>query len=150
MRWSGGPAESFTWTIGKRPGQRAKYASGSCPPLVIQYRSTSSWTSLGSVSASSTIPNWSSWRWTCTGDRKSTRLNSSHGYISYAVFCLKKKNQNGYPHDVRSHRRGVRSPSTSYQARSPVVQRCLASRLEGPRSESRHVTARNDARRTDP
>src|SRR2546422_3500649 len=29
----------------------------------------------------------------CAGrrDRKSTRLNSSHGYISYAVFCLKKK-----------------------------------------------------------
>src|SRR2546422_709804 len=27
------------------------------------------------------------------GDRKSTRLNSSHGYISYAVFCLKKKKQ---------------------------------------------------------
>src|SRR2546429_7323315 len=25
-----------------------------------------------------------------TADRKSTRLNSSHGYISYAVFCLKK------------------------------------------------------------
>src|SRR5687768_17981336 len=33
------------------------------------------------------------------GDRKSTRLNSSHGYISYAVFCLKKKkkiNKNYY------------------------------------------------------
>src|SRR2546422_2655849 len=29
-----------------------------------------------------------------TGDRKSTRLNSSHGYISYAVFCLKKKKLN--------------------------------------------------------
>src|SRR5687768_18350637 len=29
-------------------------------------------------------------------DRKSTRLNSSHGYISYAVFCLKKKKQNKY------------------------------------------------------
>src|SRR2546422_2168447 len=28
-------------------------------------------------------------------DRKSTRLNSSHGYISYAVFCLKKKKKNG-------------------------------------------------------
>src|SRR2546429_5380307 len=28
---------------------------------------------------------------TVTIDRKSTRLNSSHGYISYAVFCLKKK-----------------------------------------------------------
>src|SRR2546429_2729489 len=32
-------------------------------------------------------------------DRKSTRLNSSHGYISYAVFCLKKKTikQNSFP-----------------------------------------------------
>src|SRR2546429_7352048 len=30
--------------------------------------------------------------WECRRlDRKSTRLNSSHGYISYAVFCLKKK-----------------------------------------------------------
>src|SRR2546422_5633827 len=32
------------------------------------------------------------------GDRKSTRLNSSHGYISYAVFCLKKKK-----HTTRRH-----------------------------------------------
>src|SRR5205809_402055 len=30
-------------------------------------------------------------RLTIQSDRKSTRLNSSHGYISYAVFCLKKK-----------------------------------------------------------
>src|SRR5205085_8370211 len=30
-------------------------------------------------------------RWPCS-DRKSTRLNSSHSQISYAVFCLKKKN----------------------------------------------------------
>src|SRR5438034_8700847 len=30
-------------------------------------------------------------------DRKSTRLNSSHTVISYAVFCLKKKNQNTGP-----------------------------------------------------
>src|SRR2546422_1420662 len=30
-------------------------------------------------------------------DRKSTRLNSSHGYISYAVFCLKKKTQSKQP-----------------------------------------------------
>src|SRR2546429_4239771 len=29
-------------------------------------------------------------------DRKSTRLNSSHGYISYAVFCLKKKKNHSY------------------------------------------------------
>src|SRR2546429_5809821 len=31
-------------------------------------------------------------------DRKSTRLNSSHGYISYAVFCLKKKESNLHIH----------------------------------------------------
>src|SRR5256884_6422302 len=39
--------------------------------------------------------------WLMERDRKSTRLNSSHGYISYAVFCLKKKT-------IRPHR------STSY------------------------------------
>src|SRR5438445_4810340 len=32
-------------------------------------------------------------------DRKSTRLNSSHANISYAVFCLKKKNQTSTPTD---------------------------------------------------
>src|SRR2546422_6565083 len=31
-------------------------------------------------------------------DRKSTRLNSSHGYISYAVFCLKKKKNAPHGH----------------------------------------------------
>src|SRR3712207_7236870 len=37
------------------------------------------------------------------GDRKSTRLNSSHANISYAVFCLKKKKTDEHtdnPHDV--------------------------------------------------
>src|SRR2546422_6708755 len=34
-------------------------------------------------------------------DRKSTRLNSSHGYISYAVFCLKKKNKSNIYCDHR-------------------------------------------------
>src|SRR5436309_10517892 len=33
--------------------------------------------------------------WTLRSDRKSTRLNSSHVKISYAVFCLKKKKKNG-------------------------------------------------------
>src|SRR2546430_12474958 len=32
-------------------------------------------------------------------DRKSTRLNSSHSQISYAVFCLKKKKKDKYEHD---------------------------------------------------
>src|SRR2546422_7619451 len=35
-------------------------------------------------------------------DRKSTRLNSSHGYISYAVFCLKKKKIKSY-HSLFKH-----------------------------------------------
>src|SRR2546429_5400166 len=43
------------------------------------------------------------------GDRKSTRLNSSHGYISYAVFCLKKKHV--YP--------GGRKPSLIRRTQAP-------------------------------
>src|SRR2546430_2801847 len=41
-----------------------------------------------------------------TADRKSTRLNSSHSQISYAVFCLKKKHpprHNARPHDTPLH-----------------------------------------------
>src|SRR3982750_4667312 len=38
-------------------------------------------------------------------DRKSTRLNSSHGYISYAVFCLKKKTRDGRRRQPRPRRR---------------------------------------------
>src|SRR2546430_4681044 len=37
------------------------------------------------------------------GDRKSTRLNSSHSQISYAVFCLKKKNRSMARPDVARH-----------------------------------------------
>src|SRR5256886_5443703 len=44
-------------------------------------------------------------------DRKSTRLNSSHSQISYAVFCLKKKNT--HP----THRRRVRAPPSKYANR---------------------------------
>src|SRR2546422_2046773 len=40
-------------------------------------------------------------------DRKSTRLNSSHGYISYAVFCLKKKKKKNK--NVRYHRKIIGS-----------------------------------------
>src|SRR2546422_3934280 len=41
--------------------------------------------------ATVTLPDSSLHMFDLAGDRKSTRLNSSHGYISYAVFCLKKK-----------------------------------------------------------
>src|SRR2546429_4411925 len=45
-------------------------------------------------------------------DRKSTRLNSSHGYISYAVFCLKKKTTKALPVDTQTPLFGNRRLST--------------------------------------
>src|SRR2546421_1575595 len=39
------------------------------------------------------------------GDRKSTRLNSSHDQISYAVFCLKKKNKHAQFRSTRNSKR---------------------------------------------
>src|SRR3712207_8146780 len=42
------------------------------------------------------------------GDRKSTRLNSSHANISYAVFCLKKKSELDYEGAIRAEDRDVR------------------------------------------
>src|SRR5688572_32557494 len=41
-------------------------------------------------------PQYSYFKGCSTGDRKSTRLNSSHSQISYAVFCLKKKKNNQF------------------------------------------------------
>src|SRR5256884_7058606 len=46
-------------------------------------------------------------------DRKSTRLNSSHGYISYAVFCLKKKKQDN------------RSTPLSVSPRITIIATCI-------------------------
>src|SRR2546422_4899942 len=43
------------------------------------------------VRYSALVPNMKGLERAIQRDRKSTRLNSSHGYISYAVFCLKKK-----------------------------------------------------------
>src|SRR2546430_9758595 len=42
------------------------------------------------------IPNLEPEAWVVREDRKSTRLNSSHSQISYAVFCLKKKTKSLY------------------------------------------------------
>src|SRR5256885_8263004 len=50
-----------------------------------------SWTSVPATALVSNTP-------CCAGDRKSTRLNSSHLVISYAVFCLKKKKNLQYHH----------------------------------------------------
>src|SRR6266436_7589476 len=51
------------------------------------------------TAADSTATHRQSWRSHSlqNRDRKSTRLNSSHGYISYAVFCLKKKKKQNDP-----------------------------------------------------
>src|SRR5258708_17027001 len=49
-------------------------------------------TDLSHVTAASVHATW------IQGDRKSTRLNSSHQIISYAVFCLKKKKKNAHTH----------------------------------------------------
>src|SRR2546422_4722003 len=43
-------------------------------------------------------------------DRKSTRLNSSHGYISYAVFCLKKKKNRSTSSESQRRRERRRRP----------------------------------------
>src|SRR5256886_10157190 len=44
------------------------------------------------------------------GDRKSTRLNSSHSQISYAVFCLKKKKKQHTSQQTRHQQRRRQSP----------------------------------------
>src|SRR2546430_13732012 len=52
------------------------------------------------------------------GDRKSTRLNSSHSQISYAVFCLKKKNK----HTSHSHNTNVSALASSNTTHLYVLQ----------------------------
>src|SRR2546422_2749495 len=55
-------------------------------------------------------------------DRKSTRLNSSHGYISYAVFCLKKKK------NTQQFITASTGRSTEEEARSESQSRLYVSR----------------------
>src|SRR2546422_7623135 len=50
-------------------------------------------------------------------DRKSTRLNSSHGYISYAVFCLKKKTHPKTAHNPTPH-----TPEPKHNTDAPPTQ----------------------------
>src|SRR5438876_4435375 len=47
------------------------------------------------------------------GDRKSTRLNSSHPSISYAVFCLKKKKKFNVPDTKTQYKRRIQTPDTN-------------------------------------
>src|SRR2546429_4446131 len=61
---------------------------------------------------------------TQAGDRKSTRLNSSHRYISYAVFCLKKKNTVARTRDPLHDERAVRQGVLPGLHHPPVVYLC--------------------------
>src|SRR2546422_1489529 len=66
------------------------------------------------------------------GDRKSTRLNSSHGYISYAVFCLKKKKNTASEDQEKS--RPVQH-RVEHNRKTPTARAYATPRREvGPRS----------------
>src|SRR5256886_4888641 len=81
-------------------------------------------------------------------DRKSTRLNSSHSQISYAVFCLKKKNKQPLtlrrrdvptPNYVRSDTRTASRPRRT--RRSSSAYSCLPHDLSPRRSLQSHALA---------
>src|SRR2546421_5983505 len=74
---------------------------------------TMSWPSSDTGTASA------SWMRRAARDRKSTRLNSSHDQISYAVFCLKKK-------ILRHHAAGITRPGDQRHlgARGPGLEGC--------------------------
>src|SRR5205809_1254017 len=81
---------SFFFLLLRRPPRSTLF------PYTTLFRSRSfagSPTTPGSCSSSSTRGNQ---------DRKSTRLNSSHGYISYAVFCLKKKKKKKKKNNIKN------------------------------------------------
>src|SRR5687768_17863543 len=54
-------------------------------------------------------------------DRKSTRLNSSHGYISYAVFCLKKKKKKKNKHS--QHKKNNKISISKYNQTLDIIKR---------------------------
>src|SRR5438128_4363351 len=69
----------------------------------------SAWRRTSSAATSAVSGAWRKpWSTAWSADRKSTRLNSSHGSISYAVFCLKKKNKQ-HKHGHADYEQG-RSP----------------------------------------
>src|SRR2546430_12271999 len=75
--------------------------SGVYPPFTVM---RTSWTpSVPAVAATALPREKRKYHSTQTIDRKSTRLNSSHSQISYAVFCLKKKKKKHTTNSTDSH-----------------------------------------------
>src|SRR2546422_6714710 len=68
----------MAWLIASTVFSHSRFADDSSSTSRAFWSAMAPWASAAATSESSL-------------DRKSTRLNSSHGYISYAVFCLKKK-----------------------------------------------------------
>src|SRR2546427_5986469 len=88
------PAHTFK-DQGKWPQRRSRVLRSflrSEPPIIAGF-SASSTPFFKAVSPEWTLLPMLLRRWARGPDRKSTRLNSSHSQISYAVFCLKKKNR---------------------------------------------------------
>src|SRR5437667_7711966 len=69
----------------------------------------------GGAIARRPLPGVLAW---CSEDRKSTRLNSSHITISYAVFCLKKKKK--HIHRDRDHRTSKHEDDMTIRTRIPA------------------------------
>src|SRR3989449_7850984 len=63
------------------------------------------------------------------GDRKSTRLNSSHGYNSYAVFCLKKKKNKKTTTRMRPTQRYINRKNTSAKIVSKIHNEQLYNKI---------------------
>src|SRR5207244_8769307 len=85
---------------------RSLIASGRC----------SRWNELGGRTSSNWAPSCS--------DRKSTRLNSSHQIISYAVFCLKKKKKRKQQKQQNSHKHtNTPAPQKNAQETTPQSHR---------------------------
>src|SRR2546429_1483182 len=74
-------------------------------------------------------------------DRKSTRLNSSHGYISYAVFCLKKK-KGATPNSSESLSRARQDAPPPLGTRRPDERSPYSRELQLAADEPRRASAR--------
>src|SRR5260221_4969465 len=76
-------------------------------------------------------------------DRKSTRLNSSHTVISYAVFCLKKKNKSQVPYVLAPHR-GKFTLSSKCRSSS-----CYHSQIDGRPISGKDTASQSQRRLSD-